>query len=102
MGSSVKEGAGIPQLNGMRSIPIPKPLPISEPIPIPESIPESIPETDSGAKMRNRFQKPSEVAGIDSEENLILPITSKNGLSLPLFFVDCQLVNPIWRPDVTS
>ena len=52
-------------------IPEPIPVPITEPIlipgHIPESILESIPETDAGPTIRNRFQKSSELAGIDSD-----------------------------------
>ena len=41
-----------------------------------QSIPESIPETDSGPTIRNRFQKTAELAGIDSDKNFIFPITT--------------------------
>ena len=55
------------------SVPEPIPIPL---IMIPEPIPESIPETDFGPAIRNRFQKTSELAGIDSDEIFIFPITS--------------------------
>ena len=57
-------------------IPIPKsilnPEPIPDPILIPEPILESISKTDSGLTILNRFQKTSELAGIDSDE--IFPV----------------------------
>ena len=62
-----------------RSESIPEPIPMLESISIPESIPEPIPElvaepipeNDSGPTIRNRFQKTSELAGIDSDEIFI-------------------------------
>ena len=63
-----------------KPIPISKPILISEPIPIPELKPEPIlepiAETDSGPTIRNRVQKTSELARIDSDENFIFPITT--------------------------
>ena len=75
-----------------KPIPIPEPISIPEPImipkpiqelipeliPIPESIQELIPETNSEPAIRNRFQETSVLAGIDSEENFIFPITSSD------------------------
>ena len=40
-----------------------------------EPIPEPILETDSRATVRNQFQKTKKLAGIDSDENFIYPIT---------------------------
>ena len=64
------------------SIPNPEPIPNPNPelITIPEQIPEPIPasiaETDSGPTIRDRFQKTSSLAEIDSDKNLISPITN--------------------------
>ena len=67
----------IPQL-------IPKLLPIPEPIPILETYSESASDSGansySGPTIWNRFQKTLKLAGIDSNENLIFPITSANHL----------------------
>ena len=73
---SVPEPIPIPLIMIPEPIPIPEPISILEPIPIPEPIPESIPETDFGSAIRNRFQKTSDLAGIDSDEIFIFPITS--------------------------
>ena len=62
--------------------PVSKLIPETIPEPIPESIPESTSETDSGPTVRNRFQKTSELAGIDSDENFIVPITSVDEVPL--------------------
>ena len=79
-------------------IPISEPIPISVPIPIPEpiSIPELNPEpipisisvTDSEPTIRNQLQKTSELAGIDSDEIFIFPITSMNTHVLCLIWFD--------------
>ena len=57
--------------------PIPEPILISKPIPqaimIPKPILESIPETDSGPTIQNRFQKTLNRAGIDSDETSFVP-----------------------------
>ena len=68
----------------LKPISIPEPVLIPHPIPIPETImilkpipiQESSSKTDSGPTIRYRFQKTSELAGIDSDENLFFPITS--------------------------
>ena len=59
----------------LEPISIPEPTLIREPIPEPILIREAIPENDSGPTVRNRFQKTSELAGIDSDENFIFAIT---------------------------
>ena len=46
------------------------------PIPIPEAILESIPETDFGPIIWNRFQNTTELAGNDSDEIFIFTIIS--------------------------
>ena len=69
----IPEPISIPEPN---PIPQPIPEPIPAPIPQPILVPESIPEIYSGLKIRIRFQKTSELAGIDSDRYFIFAITN--------------------------
>ena len=59
-------------------IPVLEPISIPKPILIPDPIPKPSPKTDSGPTIRYRFQKTSELAEIDSDENFNVPITTQD------------------------